>query len=131
MEHMRRPHCSIVRARLTAALRLVQASSQCTWLRHRRYWNDPDVLRKLGTAMGDMPVPGAGATANGHAVGQAADEDEEDAAEEDEEPTVHSAASTGVLFALRRVTKISCDITCRKKLPPCAGALSAIQMSLF
>ena len=59
----------------------------------RRYWNDPDVLKKLGTAMGDMPVPGA--TANGHAEGQAAAADGEEGAEEDEEATVHSAASTG------------------------------------
>jgi hypothetical protein len=65
-------------------------------LRCGRYWNDPDVLRKLGSAMGDMPVPGT-ATANGHA----APADEEQAAEEDgeeEEATVHSAASTGVLI---------------------------------
>jgi len=60
----------------------------------RRYWNDPDVLKKLGTAMGDMPVPGA-AGANGHAVGPAADADGEEEEEEEEEATVHSAASTG------------------------------------
>jgi len=52
------------------------------------------VLKKLGTAMGDMPVPGA-AGANGHAVGPAADAEGEEEEEEEEEATVHSAASTG------------------------------------
>ena len=51
------------------------------------------MLKKLGTAMGDMPVPGA--AANGHPDGQAADADGEEE-EEEEEATVHSAASTGV-----------------------------------
>ena len=59
------------------------------------------MLKKLGTAMGDMPVPGT-ATANGHAAPadeeHAAEEEEEE--EEEEEATVHSAASTGALLHL-------------------------------
>ena len=76
----------------------------------RRYWNDPDVLKKLGTAMGDMPVPGA-ASANGHAEEQAADADGEEEADEDEEATVHSAASTGErACALRPCLTTKCTI---------------------
>ena len=63
------------------------------------------MLKKLGTAMGDMPVPGA-ADANGHAVGPAADA-EGDEEEEEEEPTVHSAASTGGRLGCARVA--SCE----------------------
>lgn len=56
-----------------------------------RYWNNPEVLKKLGGAMGgtfsaDQLASGAEAEA------AAAGGQEE---EEDEEPNVHSAASTG------------------------------------
>lgn len=75
-----------------------------------RYWNDPEVLKKLGSAMGDsmegfpgmgagqMPPGFPGAVENGSAAAAAKEADGDgDADGEAEEPTVHSAASTGVL----------------------------------
>jgi hypothetical protein len=76
-----------------------------------RYWNDPEVLKKLGSAMGDsmegFPGMGAGqmppgfptgAVENGTAAAAAKEADGDgDADGEAEEPTVHSAASTGAL----------------------------------
>ena len=75
-----------------------------------RYWNDPEVLKKLGSAMGDsmegfpgmgagqMPPGFPGAVENGTAAAAAKEADGNgDADGEAEEPTVHSAASTGVL----------------------------------
>ena len=54
-----------------------------------RYWNDPEMLSKLGKAMGgtfDFPglIGGAGSEAT-----------EEGAEEEEEEETLHAAASAG------------------------------------
>jgi hypothetical protein len=75
-----------------------------------RYWNDPEVLKKLGSAMGDsmegfpgmgagqMPPGFPGAVENGTAAAAAKEADGDgDADGEAEEPTVHSAASTGAL----------------------------------
>lgn len=72
-----------------------------------RYWNDPEVLKKLGSAMGDsmegfpgmgaggqMPPGWPGAVENGAAANA---KDEGEAEGEAEEATVHSAASTGAL----------------------------------
>lgn len=70
-----------------------------------RYWNDPEVLKKLGSAMGDpaeiqrhMMAAQAAQAAGGQAAAGEAEGGEE---EEEEELTVHSAASTGVLYILQ------------------------------
>ncbi len=67
-----------------------------------RYWNDPEVLKKLGSAMGDSVMPselgGAGGVPLGWPAGEngaAGDDAGEAEGEEDEEHNVHSAASTG------------------------------------
>lgn len=70
-----------------------------------RYWNDPEVLKKLGSAMGDSMegFPGAmgpsGQMPPGWPAenGAAAGGEEAEAEEEEGDPTVHSAASTGVV----------------------------------
>ncbi len=90
------------------SFRLFSVSTTCNrstnknFIPNHRYWNDPEVLKKLGSAMGDSVMPanlaGAGgvppgwpAGENGAADGEAEGEEEE----EDEEHNVHSAASTG------------------------------------
>ena len=55
-----------------------------------RYWNDKDVLQKLGEAMG-LPVTGQAATSAEHSL---PDESEEGGNEEDES-IVHHTASVG------------------------------------
>lgn len=85
-----------------------------------RYWNDPEVLKKLGSAMGDsvMPAELAGAAGgvppgwpgaageNGAAGGEAEGEEEE------EEHNVHSAASTGAcLIHLGTSMSAGCTLT--------------------
>lgn len=64
-------------------------------LRGVRYWNDPEVLKKLGSVMGDPAEIQRQMTAAAQAAGvQAlAAQEEED---EEEELTVHCAASSGV-----------------------------------
>ncbi len=57
-----------------------------------RYWNNPEVLKKLGGAMGG--TFSADQLANGAEAGEAAAAGGQEE-EEDEEPNVHSAASTG------------------------------------
>lgn len=57
-----------------------------------RYWNDPEVLGKLGKAMGDVfDMPG------GALPGMEGEEGDEEQGEEDEDevPNLHSAASEG------------------------------------
>lgn len=58
-----------------------------------RYWNDPDVLKKLSDAMG----PGWA-----NVIGAEADEGEEDDADE-EVTDVHDAASKGKLASLHNL----------------------------
>ncbi|KAF3337322.1 ankyrin repeat domain-containing protein 2-like isoform X1 [Carex littledalei] len=68
-----------------------------------KYWNDPDVLQKIGQAMG-VGMPGEASTA---ATGAGASRDvaapeEEDANDEEEESLVHQAASVGDAEALKK-----------------------------
>lgn len=68
---------------------------------NHRYWNDPEVLKKLGSAMGDSVMPadlaGASGMPPGWPAGEngAADGEAEGEEEEEEDYNVHSAASTG------------------------------------
>lgn len=67
-----------------------------------RYWNNPEVLKKLGGAMG-------GAFQNEElGVDEAAGEGDEAAedAEEEEPANVHSAASLGMLFEPRSAIRL-------------------------
>lgn len=67
-----------------------------------KYWNDPEVLSKLGKAMGsafDMPG-GEGAIAEG----------EEEYEEGESEPTVHSAASEGDVDLLKQLLEEGADV---------------------
>lgn len=58
-----------------------------------RYWNDKDVLQKLGEAMG-LAVGGDGATSEVSGDKPWSPEEAEDAGAEDE-PIVHHTASVG------------------------------------
>jgi len=80
-----------------------------------KYWNDPDVLSRLGKAMGG-PVPtldpqsflrnqgGEAEKATG-ATSEAAPKGEAEEEEEEEEDTVHSAASNGDVEVLKELLK--------------------------
>eukprot|EP00897_Mesotaenium_endlicherianum_P001498 jgi/Mesen1/1376/ME000013S00858 len=81
-----------------------------------KYWNNPDVLGKLGKAMGGAfpfgpngGAPGAGGLPFGMptAGGAPAEEEteEEGAEDEEEELTLHSAASTGDIEGLKAILK--------------------------
>lgn len=65
-----------------------------------RYWNDKDVLAKLGEAMG-LPVTGDPTTAFGgnSGAGEAEEEEEEEVNEDDS--IVHQTASTGDVEVLQ------------------------------
>lgn len=61
-----------------------------------RYWNDPEVLSKLGKAMGgDFPLAGPGAV--GVAAGAEGEEEEEGEEADEDEPPLLTAASGGDL----------------------------------
>ncbi|CAI5515154.1 unnamed protein product [Closterium sp. Naga37s-1] len=73
-----------------------------------KYWNDPEVLGKLGKAMGgSFPIPP-------HMAGAAGPSGEEDAAEEaaegeEESPSLHSAASNGDAEEVKRLIAEGAD----------------------
>lgn len=64
-----------------------------------RYWNDKDVLQKLGEAMG-LPVTGDAATAIAGNSGAGEAEEEEEVNED--ESIVHQTASTGDVEVQKR-----------------------------
>jgi hypothetical protein len=66
-----------------------------------RYWNDKDVLQKLGEAMG---LPVAGATSTENSVPE-----EEDDAENEEESIVHNTASVGDVEGLKKALASGAD----------------------
>lgn len=71
-----------------------------------KYWNDPEVLSKLGKAMGGafpMPPNIAGGAA------PAEEEAAEEAEGEEESPSLHSAASNGDFEELTRLVKEGAD----------------------
>ncbi|CAI5516705.1 unnamed protein product [Closterium sp. Naga37s-1] len=73
-----------------------------------KYWNDPEVLGKLGKAMGGaFPIPP-------HMAGAAGPSGEEDAADEaaegeEESPSLHSAASNGDAEEVKRLIAEGAD----------------------
>jgi len=78
-----------------------------------KYWNDPDVMAKLGKAMGGVME---GATAHGIEQGMGAaaqgeeEEEEEEGEEGEEEVNVHSAASMGDVDALKELIEAGADL---------------------
>ncbi|GAB4845827.1 Ankyrin repeat domain-containing protein 2B, variant 2 [Ancistrocladus abbreviatus] len=68
-----------------------------------RYWNDKEVLQKLGEAMG-LPVPGVGATAE-----QLGSDEAEDLGNE-EESIVHHTASVGDVEGLKNALASGADV---------------------
>ncbi|XP_022743857.1 ankyrin repeat domain-containing protein 2A-like [Durio zibethinus] len=71
-----------------------------------RYWNDKDVLQKLGEAMG-LPVSGDAATSAGNPAADEVDEDYEVGNED--EPIVHHCASVGDVEGLKTALASGAD----------------------
>nr|KAJ0185836.1 hypothetical protein LSAT_V11C900503850 [Lactuca sativa] len=73
-----------------------------------KYWNDKDVLAKLGEAMG-LPVTGDPTTAFGgnSGAGEAEEEEEEEVNEDDS--IVHQTASTGDVEGLKKAIESGAD----------------------
>eukprot|EP00238_Polyblepharides_amylifera_P008119 CAMPEP_0196585040 /NCGR_PEP_ID=MMETSP1081-20130531/49352_1 /TAXON_ID=36882 /ORGANISM="Pyramimonas amylifera, Strain CCMP720" /LENGTH=347 /DNA_ID=CAMNT_0041906457 /DNA_START=95 /DNA_END=1138 /DNA_ORIENTATION=+ len=75
-----------------------------------KYWNDPNVLGKLGQAFGGMMGPGMVPPTGEETSGTPKEEVEEDGEEEEEEElNVHSAASTGDHESLALLIKEGAD----------------------
>ncbi|GLJ20205.1 hypothetical protein SUGI_0366780 [Cryptomeria japonica] len=71
-----------------------------------KYWNDPNVLTKLGQAMG-VGIPGDIPASN--EATSAEEIEEEYGYEEEDEPTVHHAASVGDVEGLKNVLSSGAD----------------------
>lgn len=68
-----------------------------------KYWNNPEVLSKLGKAMGDvMELPGVEGGAEG--------EDGEEGEEEEVDDTVHGAASAGDVEKLKALVEAGANV---------------------
>lgn len=74
-----------------------------------KYWNDPEVLSKLGKAMGgDFPLGGPGMPVPAGAAAEDGEEDGEGEVDE-EEPPLLTAASSGDVDELKKLLKDGAD----------------------